>query len=134
MQLTASASAMPAAKRPASRPAMTRLRSESPDHNAEAAPQKTRHPSSVAAGAKAGRGLGPLADSTKPVAHTPATEKTGTIPLGTTTRSGKNSTAAALRPASHQAAIRRAVRSEVNRDRGDKARSSCPVTVGSLCV
>jgi hypothetical protein len=108
---------------------MTRLRIESTDHNAEAAPQTRTHPSTIAVEARARRGLGPLADATKPAAHIPATETTGTIPLGTTTRSGKNSTAAAPRPASHQAAIRRAVRSEVNRDRADGALSSAPINV-----
>src|SRR5208282_3764989 len=37
-------------------------------------------------------------------------------------------------PVSHQAAIRRAVRSEVNRERADGARSSRPINVATLCV
>jgi hypothetical protein len=112
--LAAAASASPVANRPASRIVTTRLRTGSIDHNAEAVPQTRRHPSRAAERTSAGRGLTPLVDSIKPVANRLAIETSGTIALGTRTRSGKNGTAVASRPAPHQDAIRRAERSEVS--------------------
>jgi hypothetical protein len=118
MEVAASVSTRPTAKRPASREATTRLRSQSSDHVAEAVPQTRRQPSSTAAAARTGRGLRLLADKTRPAPHSPAIETSATTALGRRTRSGKNSTAAPSRPASQQTAMRLAVRSEVNRDRG----------------
>jgi len=113
---------------------MIRLRSQSTDQMAEAIPHRRRHPSSAPTVARAGRDFGPPVDNTKPAAHSPATEMSAATPLGTMTRSGKNGSAVASRPASHQAATRLAMRAEVSRDKADGVRSSLSIAVNTRCA
>ncbi len=109
IKLAAATSASPAANKPASRAATAKLRIGSTDHKAEAIPQRSRHPSNTASKVRAGLGLFRLVDSTKPAAHSPATDASAAMPRGTRTRSGKKRSVAAPRPASDHAAIRLAV-------------------------
>jgi len=129
MELVAPTSARPAVNRPASRTATTRLRRQSTDQMADADPQRTRQPSSAPTVAKAVHGFGPLVDNTSPTAHSPAAEMSAATPLGTMTRSGKKDSAVVSMPASHQTAVRVAIRAEVNRDKADGTRSSLSIAV-----
>src|SRR5439155_9735197 len=118
------ASASPAANSPASRAVTNKLRVGSADHKAEAAPQSRRDPSMVAT-ARMGVSLLRPADNTKPAAHNPAAETSAAMPRGSTTRSGKNTSAAMSRPVSDHAAARWANRfgkNEKRRDRESAAR------------
>ncbi len=109
------------------RTATTKLRTGSTDHKAEAVPHTRRHPSSIAATRKLRVSLIPLADRTKPAAHSPAAETSAAMPRGSTTRSGNKIRAAVSRPASHHAAMRWATRFCKNgkdRDREPSARGA----------
>ncbi len=96
------------------RAATTKLRTGLTDHEADAVPHSRRQPSSTAAIRGMRVGLIPLADSTKPAAHSPAAETSAATARGSTTRSGKNSKAAVSRPASDHAAMRWANRFRKN--------------------
>ena len=113
--------------------ACTRCGAEhSSDHSAKA--PKRREMQAAPTAARAGRDLGLPVGNTKPAVCSPATE-TSASPPGAMTGSGNNRSAVARTPASHQAAIRKAVRSQVNRDRADGARWSLSIGVdASLCL
>jgi len=74
---------------------------------------------------RGGFNLSERVDSTKPAAHNPAAETSAAIPRGSRTRSGKKSSTAASRPASHHLAIGAAVPFEGRRKMGRRLSGWC---------
>src|SRR5207249_11999296 len=84
------------------------------DPSAETTAQPRRQASAAVVRPNSRRGSSPRAKRAGPAAHSPAAEASAATPLGTSTRSGKNSSAAVSRPASHQTASCRFARPVIN--------------------